>query len=335
MHQDSTPNTVNCAQCGESIRRPPSRIKRYQQHFCNMECRAAYLRANPQGRHGRYKPLGTMTCVRCGSQYTERRYSKYPEYCSQKCWYQRTWTTAPCKTCGKPFPLPINIRSVRGSRLYCSDECRPKTSSSVDKRCPRCGKTFRGAKRRRYCSETCYRPPLILKCEECLQDFRCVPAYLKSREGRSSRRFCSFACYRKYTGETAPEKSVRLCLESLEIQFIQEYQVGTYSLDFFIPALGLAIEVDEPYWHDDIQGKDKRRDRALAKRGIAVTRLDATPFYGSVNDRMVKIVEDAIHQHASSHGWQLPPYPNAGKSTLPKRRGVYVQQSLEGLDPRS
>ena len=48
------PVFVSCSQCGKQFRVPPSKAKRYQHFFCNVECRSAYIvgENNPSYRSG-------------------------------------------------------------------------------------------------------------------------------------------------------------------------------------------------------------------------------------------------------------------------------------------
>jgi len=50
---------------------------------------------------------------------------------------------------------------------------------------------------------------------------------------------------------TRPHIAVKTYLLYQKIKFIEEYQIGVFSIDFFIPELSLAIEVQGDYWHSN------------------------------------------------------------------------------------
>jgi very-short-patch-repair endonuclease len=64
---------------------------------------------------------------------------------------------------------------------------------------------------------------------------------------------------------------VRLILDSLAIEYIQEAKAGRYSLDFLLPNR-VVIEVDGNYWHQD-KAKEQRRDNWLINHGYRVIHL--------------------------------------------------------------
>ncbi|HLR97646.1 MAG TPA: DUF559 domain-containing protein [Jiangellaceae bacterium] len=109
-------------------------------------------------------------------------------------------------------------------------------------------------------------------------------------------RFCSVRCYRMHTGETVPERNVRLALERLSVAFVQEAAIDGWRglVDFLLTDLNVALEVDEPYWHDKVADRDARKNAFLAERGFTVVRLVATPFYGDFTDPMIGLVAAEI-----------------------------------------
>ena len=102
-------------------------------------------------------------------------------------------------------------------------------------------------------------------CKSCGIKFRKIPS-------DEDRQFCSFACYRKSNSETLLEEKTRLALDSLNIEYNQEFKCGRYSVDFYIPSTKIAIECDGSYWHQDKQ-KDINRDERIEKMGVRVIRF--------------------------------------------------------------
>ena len=127
-----------------------------------------------------------------------------------------------------------------------------------------------------------------MTCLTCGGEARVVPS--------SRARFCSVACYRKHTGETEPESNVRRCLDRLGLSFIQECAIRGWQgpVDFVIPSGNIALEVDEPYWHDRVKDRDTRKNLFLQSRGYTVIRLLATPFYGPLTDDMLSAISAAL-----------------------------------------
>jgi very-short-patch-repair endonuclease len=59
-------------------------------------------------------------------------------------------------------------------------------------------------------------------------------------------------------------------------RFRRQHPIGPYILDFYCPAIGLAIEVDgEGHGHPKIAEHDSRRDRWLSAQGVTTIRLAA------------------------------------------------------------
>lgn len=71
---------------------------------------------------------------------------------------------------------------------------------------------------------------------------------------------------------TSLEQSVALILTAIGVPFIQEYRIGRYHVDFYVPSQQLVIEADGAFWHRD-HDKDARRDRELVALGFTIIRL--------------------------------------------------------------
>lgn len=168
-----------------------------------------------------------------------------------------------CPACKQDFQVNV---SMANRYNYCSRAC--SATRSTDETCLRCGTRFRRslAEVRKHCSETCRRPPLILTCAHCGEQFRTVP----SSEGR--RRFCTAHCYRASDAETSIERAVRLLLDDAGLAYEPQVRIGRWVVDFLVGGR-LAIETDGSYWHTLRPEVDRRKDTALARRGLTVWRL--------------------------------------------------------------
>jgi very-short-patch-repair endonuclease len=58
----------------------------------------------------------------------------------------------------------------------------------------------------------------------------------------------------------------------LGVDFRRQHPAGQFVLDFYAPALRLAIELDGGQ-HAQSQGRDRQRDAWLVERGVAVIRF--------------------------------------------------------------
>lgn len=66
----------------------------------------------------------------------------------------------------------------------------------------------------------------------------------------------------------------RLRNKQLGVDFRRQHPAGNYVLDFFAPAIGLAVELDGgQHGEDAVAAKDHARTRWLAERGVAMLRF--------------------------------------------------------------
>ena len=81
--------------------------------------------------------------------------------------------------------------------------------------------------------------------------------------------------YRLYTQPTGPEASIEPSIASLGIPYRFQHIMGAkYILDFALPKLKVAIEIDGPS-HDTQKGRDAdaRKEAYLEKLGWRVVRI--------------------------------------------------------------
>jgi very-short-patch-repair endonuclease len=71
---------------------------------------------------------------------------------------------------------------------------------------------------------------------------------------------------------------IRRC--QMGFRFFRQYGVGPYSLDFYCPALRLAIEIDgDSHFMEGAAERDQRRDRYMANFGIRTIRFTNDEIY--------------------------------------------------------
>lgn len=274
-----------CARCGTTFTIPKAWAKRGDGKFCGRACYFAHQRENPHGAAGKAAPGRAVRkdCPQCGVSFT-RPASVSREHCSRACYVLANSVTLTCVVCSSEFRVK---RSQARSRPTCSEACR--VARQVFRPCSRCGTVFKANHARHaHCSEACRRPPLMVDCPTCGDTFRAQPGL--------AARFCSVRCYRRHTGETVPERNVRLALDDLGIGYAQEEAIPGWQgpVDFLLADRALVVEVDEPYWHDQVADRDARKDAFMRAQGYEVLRLVATPFYGDFAPEMAGAVGDAI-----------------------------------------
>lgn len=265
-----------CGVCGTTFKVPAAWIKRGSGKFCSKDCYATHQRRNPHTRRGKTAIPSIERICACGVTFTTLG-SKPKKFCSRTCPSRKRHLV--CIDCGSAFTMYPSQHSTR-----CPDCRRPKFSA-----CKTCGKMF-ASKRGRltHCSEECRRPPVTTICPTCGVEFRYTPG--------DRQRFCTVRCYRRYTGETEPERNVRLSLTELGIPFEQEAVVGSwrYPVDFLLRERNTVLEVDGVYWHSNNRGSDARKDRFMQSQGLTVVRIADTEFYGDFSEPMVKAIRQAL-----------------------------------------
>jgi len=260
-----------CSHCGKSFRCSDAPSRQAPHRYCSRACYHA----------ARHRGIVNRTCIGCGTVFVQCTSARHQSYCSRACFLAHsTKVTKTCVDCGRTFQVyASNTHRYR----RCGRGCPGKKLHAVV--CAGCSQAFHTSDSRlKHCSEACRRPPVSCICLQCGKVFRISPG------AKGIRRFCTFSCCRRYRGETEPERNVRLILTTLNVAFVQEYAIRRWSIDFYLPALNVALEVDSVYWHSRAVKRDKRRDNALRKMGYTVRRLPDTGLYGEAGPAMIERV---------------------------------------------
>jgi len=77
------------------------------------------------------------------------------------------------------------------------------------------------------------------------------------------------------------EARVRAALQRRRVGFREQWPIGPYRADFYLPAHRLVIEADGAAWHTSPARRrgDGRRDRYMRARGYRVIRLTGREIY--------------------------------------------------------
>jgi very-short-patch-repair endonuclease len=91
---------------------------------------------------------------------------------------------------------------------------------------------------------------------------------------------------------TEPERALWKQLRDAQLgfRFRRQHNLGEFVLDFYCPALRLAIEVDGSSHHDR-QGYDAMRDAYVERQGIRVVRVWNMEIRDPFGEAMIKIQE--------------------------------------------
>ncbi|HMR09702.1 MAG TPA: DUF559 domain-containing protein [Polyangiaceae bacterium] len=115
------------------------------------------------------------------------------------------------------------------------------------------------------------------------------------RTSPPSSRIASFAhVRRRHPTFTESKLWLRLKGSQLGVGFRREFVVGRYIVDLCAPSRRLVVEVDGGY-HRLVRARDARRDRALARAGWRVLRVDAALVVADI-DAAVERVRQALRE---------------------------------------
>jgi very-short-patch-repair endonuclease len=126
--------------------------------------------------------------------------------------------------------------------------------------------------------------------------------------------------------ETEVERRLWRKLRGAQIEgasFRRQHPAGNYILDFYCPALCLAIELDGGQ-HAESASKDRQRDEWLVQRGVTVLRFwnsDVTGnFSGVLEVIAAKVSELKSEKLIPTRRWRAD-LPLSGGGTPSARRG--------------
>jgi len=115
------PLEVECAFCGATVSKPPSRVERADNHFCNREC-------HDKWRKGRGEQI-TLQCDFCGTEYKRFEWSLDDDqsnyFCSTECrgkWLRENRPETECTYCGATIKRPKSALES-AERHFCDREC--------------------------------------------------------------------------------------------------------------------------------------------------------------------------------------------------------------------
>ena len=105
--------------------------------------------------------------------------------------------------------------------------------------------------------------------------------------------------YRKSQKRTYIEERMENLLNKMGVDYAFQYPILRYDVDFALPELGIAIECDGKYWHQD-KDKEKKRDERIKEQG-----WDIFHFTGSEINNQITQVEDQLIRIIGNHTKQF------------------------------
>lgn len=193
----------------------------------------------------------TIRCDGCGQEKTGHMRPKQ-RYCSVACRTtapkpeRATGRSVPCAVCEAPVYIPKN--RLGHERYFCTKE---------------------------HADEWAARTKVSVRCGICSVEFLASPS-------RADRKYCSLACRdadpkrreqllamnlkQQRGGQTRIETiGYELLAETGEVHFRQHVIGGRFTVDVFVPRVGLVVQFDGDYWHcnpdkfDEPDARQKKR----------------------------------------------------------------------------
>lgn len=220
-----------------------------------------------------------------------------------------------CVHCGKKFQAR-RVYVERGQYQCCSNKCRKAANrKGVDPKlcrrvCKECGQVFTispgeflAGKERHHCSKACQRKRMFISCGYCGKEIE----ILHSEKRR--RRYCSKTCYHKSRLQSRPEQLISEILKDYGIEFEAERPFGdgedkrkTVHVDFWLSSLGVALEFDGGYWHDEKRNAkaERRKSRFVDAAGGRVVRVRWEDIKDNPERSLLRIILRALQGSTES-----------------------------------
>jgi very-short-patch-repair endonuclease len=230
-----------------------------------------------------------LACIRCSGTFTVSASQLGRRYCSYQCCADHrresgAWPASgerlvrACEVCAAPMSLPPSRSAAR----YCSQACIVKWRE----------RKFSGSR---------YRPEahVTVNCGWCGATFSTLYCRLKSGRGR----YCSATCRASYSARrcqnrvSGEETRFGDALRRAGMEPLPQHRIGRWTVDFYFPSWGIAVEFDGEYWHSlpRMIEKDQRKAAYLRGRKVALVRVPER-LWLDAPDRALGLVSGAITQ---------------------------------------
>ena len=156
-------------------------------------------------------------------------------------------------------------------------------------------------------------PIIVEKAQKAVKEF-----YINNPERRLN---ILMSKHRKSNNMTSIEKRMCDLLNKIGIQYVYQYPILNYNVDFAIPGLKIVIECDGEYWHQD-KMKDKIRDQKIEKEGWSVLHYSGTKINQCL-DEIEHELSRVLCNHLGEYDLVAWPVIRVKKWTLNKVRLLY------------
>lgn len=230
----------------------------------------------------------TVQCHRCQKDFQTTKYKatrNKHHYCSRDCFYN--FAAIECDYCGKDV-IKQGFSIDKYTKHFCNNDCHrsymAENKLSIQRKCEQCGKTFHARSKPtenapfKYCSRHCHNKSMDTRhekeCPVCHKIFMAKPC--KEKLGFDT--YCSRVCKIKGKEPTTIELTIARMLTDLKIDYVEQYSIGRYVVDYLIPSQKLIIECDGSYWHSipKVKKRDSLKDEYFTHRNFRVLRLPET-----------------------------------------------------------
>ncbi|NBV82516.1 DUF559 domain-containing protein [bacterium] len=104
------------------------------------------------------------------------------------------------------------------------------------------------------------------------------------------------------------ENQLRYAMLRKNIDFVEQADIGPWSIDFLLPEYRIVVEADGEYWHSDVKTKmkDRRKDAWLKAKGFEVLHFEGKQIEHNPDFCIEKIIELIEKQKSQHSGGELP-----------------------------
>lgn len=192
-----------------------------------------------------------LNCKKCGEVFEPQKGLK--QYCSLKCRNSRAWSEE--DRLKKSVAAKASERVLAANRLNILKARKDWTEEARKIHSLRMKQTWTESKRKEYSNRQKGKRHSKVVVEKIRQS---QIERLKKNPDLHPNRLCAGI------KESYPERTVREFFEKLGykrgVDFVQQFPVGKYYVDFFLPKTGVCIEIDGERWHDSTSEREKERE---------------------------------------------------------------------------
>jgi len=108
------------------------------------------------------------------------------------------------------------------------------------------------------------------------------------------------AKHRKSQNMTDIERKMAELLDKIGIEYIFQYPILRYDVDFAVPSLKIVIECDGEYWHKNTKKEDTIRQKKIEKEGWFVLRYTDKQINKCLNDIKNEVLR-VVNNHTGNY----------------------------------